>query len=101
MVQTLFNTVAGKKIALLGFAFKKDTNDTRESSAIYICRDLIEEQAEVHIYDPKVSKQQIYRDLGIEENHPLVHISSPAAEACENAHAFAVLTEWDLSLNPI
>ncbi|MFT6180160.1 MAG: UDPglucose 6-dehydrogenase [Paracoccaceae bacterium] len=95
MVQTLFNTVAGKKIALLGFAFKKDTNDTRESSAIYICRDLIEEQAEVHIYDPKVSKQQICRDLGIEADHPLVHISSSAAEACENAHAFAVLTEWD------
>jgi UDPglucose 6-dehydrogenase len=95
IVKTLFNTVAGKKIAMLGFAFKKDTNDTRESSAIYICRDLIEEQAEVHIYDPKVSSEQIYRDLGIEENHPLIHIADSAEEACEGAHALAVVTEWD------
>ncbi|MFT6864655.1 MAG: UDPglucose 6-dehydrogenase [Akkermansiaceae bacterium] len=95
IVQTLFNTVSGKKIAILGFAFKKDTNDTRESSAIYICRDLIEEQAEVHIYDPKVSKEKICRDLGIAEDHPLVHVSGSAVEACESAHALAVLTEWD------
>jgi len=95
MVQALFNTVSGKKIAILGFAFKKDTNDTRESSAIYICRDLLEEQAEVHIYDPKVPKSQICADIGVEENHPLVHVASSAAEACDNAHAFAVLTEWD------
>lgn len=95
IVKTLFNTVSGKKIAILGFAFKKDTNDTRESSAIYICRDLIEEQAEVHIYDPKVSKKQICRDLGIPEDHPLVHVAASAAEACKDAHALAVLTEWD------
>jgi UDPglucose 6-dehydrogenase len=95
MVQALFNTVSGKKIAILGFAFKKDTNDTRESSAIYICRDLLEEQAEVHIYDPKVPKSQICADIGVEENHPLVHVASSAAEACDNAHALAVLTEWD------
>ncbi len=95
IVQTLFNTVSGKKIAILGFAFKKDTNDTRESSAIYICRDLLEEQAEVHIYDPKVSKEKICHDLGVAEDHPLVHVSGSAAEACESAHALAVLTEWD------
>ena len=95
IVTTLFNTVAGKKIALLGFAFKKDTNDTRESAAIYICRDLIEEQAEVHIYDPKVSHQQICADIGIPEDHPGVHTHSSAEEACDKAHAVAVLTEWD------
>ncbi len=95
IVQTLFNTVAGKKIAILGFAFKKDTNDTRESSAISICQDLLEEQAEVHIYDPKVSKAQICADLGIQENHPLVHVAQTAEEACDSAHALAVLTEWD------
>lgn len=95
IVTTLFNTVAGKKIAILGFAFKKDTNDTRESSAIYICRDLLEEQAEIHIYDPKVSKAKICSDLGVKEDHPLVHISPSAEEACQDAHAFAVLTEWD------
>ncbi len=95
MVQTLFNTVAGKKIAILGFAFKKDTNDTRESSAIYICRDLLEEQAEIHIYDPKVTKAQICRDLGVEEDNPLVHIATSAEEASKDAHALAILTEWD------
>ncbi len=95
IVKTLFNTLAGKKIAILGFAFKKDTNDTRESSAIYICRDLIEEQAEVHIYDPKVPASQIYQDIGVEENHPLVHISNSAEDACLDAHALAVVTEWD------
>ena len=51
VVSTLFNTVSDKKIAVLGFAFKKDTNDTRESAAIYICQDLIDEQANVAIYD--------------------------------------------------
>lgn len=95
IVKTLFNTVSGKKIAILGFAFKKDTNDTRESAAIYICRDLLEEQAEVHIYDPKVSKKQICRDIGVAEDHPGVTVASSAAEACIDAHAFAVLTEWD------
>lgn len=95
MVTTLFNTVAGKKIAVLGFAFKKDTNDTRESAAIYICRDLLDEQAEIHIYDPKVSHKQICADLGIPEGHPGVHIHSSASDACANAHAVAVLTEWD------
>ena len=95
IVTTLFNTVAGKKIALLGFAFKKDTNDTRESAAIYICRDLLDEQAEVHIYDPKVSHQQICADIGIPEDHPGVHTHSSAEEACDSAHAVAVLTEWD------
>ena len=95
MVTTLFNTVAGKKITLLGFAFKKDTNDTRESAAIYICRDLLEEQAEVHIYDPKVSHQQICADIGVPEDHPGVHTHSSAAKACIGAHAIAVLTEWD------
>ena len=95
IVTTLFNTVAGKKIALLGFAFKKDTNDTRESAAIYICRDLLDEQAEVHIYDPKVSHQQICADIGIPEDHPGVHTHSSAEKACDSAHAVAILTEWD------
>ncbi|MDA7615056.1 UDP-glucose 6-dehydrogenase [Akkermansiaceae bacterium] len=95
IVTTLFNTVAGKKIALLGFAFKKDTNDTRESAAIYICRDLLDEQAEVHIYDPKVSHQKICADIGIPEDHPGVHTHSSAEESCDSAHAVAILTEWD------
>jgi UDPglucose 6-dehydrogenase len=54
IVRSLFNTVAGKKIAILGFAFKKNTGDTREAPAIYVCRDLLEEGAHITIYDPKV-----------------------------------------------
>jgi UDPglucose 6-dehydrogenase len=53
IVRALYNSVADKKIAVLGFAFKKDTNDTRESAAIFVCRDLIAEQARVTVYDPR------------------------------------------------
>ena len=63
IVQTLYNTVADKKIALLGWAFKKDTNDTRESAAIYVADDLINEEARLTVYDPKVSFSKILSDL--------------------------------------
>ena len=63
IVKTLFNTVSGKKIAFLGWAFKKDTNDTRESAAIYVADYLLNEQAEIVVYDPKVTAEQIYADL--------------------------------------
>src|SRR5690606_16663449 len=59
IVQTLFNTVSGKKIALLGWAFKKDTTDPRESAAIYVADYLLNEQAEVVVYDPKVRAAQM------------------------------------------
>lgn len=95
VLRTLFNTVSGKRIAVLGFAFKKDTNDTRESAAIYICKDLIEERAKVAIYDPKVDKEQICQDLEIEDTHPGVEHVASAAEAAAGAHALLVLTEWD------
>lgn len=95
IVRDFYNTVSGKKIAILGFAFKKDTNDTRETAAISICRDLLAENAEVHVYDPKVPADEIRRDvLGAGEN-PSLHIAASAAEACEKAHAVAVVTEWD------
>jgi UDPglucose 6-dehydrogenase len=95
ILASMFNTVSDKKIAVLGFAFKKDTNDTRESPAIYVCADLLEEQAEIAIYDPKVPAKQIYRDLGIDETHPGVEICSDAYAATKDAHAVVVLTEWD------
>ena len=95
VVSTLFNTVSDKKIAVLGFAFKKDTNDTRESAAIYICRDLIEEQANLAIYDPKVSESQIRQDLKLTEDKPYVTICADAYEATKDAHAVLILTEWD------
>lgn len=95
IVTTLFNTVAGKRIAIWGFAFKKDTNDTRESAAIYICRDLLAEQASLSIYDPKVSPEQIYRELGVQPDDERVTIHQSAPAAADGAHAVAVLTEWD------
>ncbi len=95
IISTMFNTVSDKKIAVLGFAFKKDTNDTRESAAIYVCKDLIEEQANVSIYDPKVPEAQIRRDLGLAEDATAVTICDDAYEATKNAHAVLILTEWD------
>ena len=95
VVSTLFNTVSDKKIAILGFAFKKDTNDTRESAAIYICQDLIDEQANVAIYDPKVSAKQIRQDLKVADESPPVTICDDAYEATQDAHAILILTEWD------
>lgn len=101
MVKKMYNTVSGKKIAIFGWAFKKDTNDTRESAAIYIADYLLSEQAEIVVYDPKVTEEQIYSDLNYlgtrsdEENRKLVKVVNSPKEACKDAHAIAVLTEWD------
>ena len=101
IVKTLFNTVSGKKIALLGWAFKKDTNDTRESAAIYVADYLLNEQAEIVVYDPKVTQEQILADLDYlgtrseEENRKLITVVNTAEAACTGAHAVAVMTEWD------
>jgi len=101
IVKTLYNTVSGKKIAFLGWAFKKDTNDTRESAAIYVADYLLNEQAEIVVYDPKVKTEQIYSDLDYlctrspEENRRLVTVVNTPQEACKDAHAITVLTEWD------
>ncbi len=95
VLRALFNTVTGKRIAVLGFAFKKDTNDTRESAAIYVCHDLLEERAAISIYDPKVTTAQICKDLAIESDHPNVEFATSAEQAAQGAHALLVLTEWD------
>ncbi|WP_194850498.1 nucleotide sugar dehydrogenase [Nonlabens antarcticus] len=101
IISTLYNTVNGKKIVLLGWAFKKDTNDTRESAAIYVADYLLSEQAELVIYDPKVTAEQIYADLDYlntrteEENRKLVTIVHDRTEIFNDAHAIAILTEWD------
>ena len=63
VIGALFNTVAMKKIAILGFAFKKNTGDTRESPTIYVSKYLLDEGAMLHIYDPKVPHKQIKMDL--------------------------------------
>lgn len=103
IIGCLFNTISGKRITLFGFAFKKDTGDTRESSAIYVSKYLLDEGAKLAIYDPKVSKRQIVSDL----RHPticdspemvdeLVTVEKDPYEACKESHAIAVCTEWDL-----
>ncbi|RXK56040.1 UDP-glucose 6-dehydrogenase [Oleiharenicola lentus] len=96
IVKALFNTVADKKIAVLGFAFKKDTNDTRESAAINVCRDLLSEHAKVCVYDPKVPADEIKVDvLGKGVENARLSIAKDAYEACAGAHAIAIVTEWD------
>ena len=109
IVKTLFNTVSDKHIAIWGWAFKKDTNDSRESAAIRVCRDLLREHARLFIYDPRVSEAKIREDLVqafadptghmhpadqrlIDENVSIVHDCYSAAD---QAHAIAVMTEWD------
>lgn len=101
IVKTLYNTVSDKKIALLGWAFKKNTNDTRESAAIYVADELLSEKAQVSVFDPKVKLTQMLNDiifLGTrtkEENELLLQSFNDPYEACKDAHAIAVLTEWD------
>ncbi|WP_179345056.1 nucleotide sugar dehydrogenase [Winogradskyella ursingii] len=101
LISTLYNTVSGKKIAMLGWAFKKDTNDTRESAAIYVADHLLNEQAEIAVYDPKVNQQRIQADLNYlntrteKENEELVTTFDDPYKAIEDAHAIAIMTEWD------
>jgi len=101
IIKTLFNTVNGKVIAFLGWAFKKDTNDTRESAAIYVADLLIDEQATVKVYDPKVSETQIIEDLNYlntrkeKKNKTYLKTESDPYIALKGADAIAVLTEWD------
>jgi UDPglucose 6-dehydrogenase len=101
VVDTLFNTITGKRIAVLGFAFKADTGDTRESAAITLIRDFQAEKALINIYDPQVDHAQIWTDLAeatpqtpLEAIKKQVTISSSALEACENAEAVVIATEW-------
>ncbi|MFN7775806.1 UDP-glucose 6-dehydrogenase [Flavobacterium sp.] len=101
IVSTLYNTISGKKIAFLGWAFKKDTNDTRESAAIYVADALMQEQAQIAVYDPKVEHPQVLSDLNYLEtrdaasNASLVTSFADPYTACQGAHAIAIMTEWD------
>ena len=101
IINCLYNTVSGKKIAILGWAFKKDTNDTRESAAIYVTDHLLNDHARVSVYDPKVPVKSIYSDLDNlksrdpEENGELLKVENDPYQACKDAHAVAIITEWD------
>ena len=108
ITKKLFGTLSGKKIVVLGFAFKSNTNDTRESAAIQICKNLIEEGAALFIHDPKVSEEQISRDLnlkpfslGDEKNKATLEnlggyweTINSLENAFTEADAVLVLTEW-------
>ncbi len=97
--QKLFGTITGKNIAILGFAFKANTNDTRESPAIEICKKLMQEGAYLNIYDPRVEKNQIEKDLGknyyqCNQNRGSWNNFDDLYLAVENVDALIILTEW-------
>ncbi|MDI6775533.1 MAG: nucleotide sugar dehydrogenase [Verrucomicrobiota bacterium] len=91
MIGAMFNTVAGKRIALFGFAFKPDTADTRDSPAIGIARALLDERAEAVITDPR-ALDNARRELA---NDARVRFESDPYRAAEGAHAVALLTDWE------
>ncbi len=108
IAKKLFGTLSGKKIVILGFAFKANTNDTRESAAIRICKNLLEEGALLYIHDPKVTKKQIAFDLGSEPNQELFTTNNQNRDLVSswnfisdidncfiNADAVVILTEWE------
>jgi UDPglucose 6-dehydrogenase len=110
VIESMFNTISGKHIAILGFAFKKDTGDTRETPAIDVCKGLIGDGGNLNIYDPQVSKKQMLGDLStpkFEWDHPAfrqattsaiekqVETYADAYAAAKGSHAICILTEWD------
>ena len=98
IVKKMFGTISSKKIAILGFSFKANTNDTRESPAINICQKLLEEGAFLKIYDPKVKENQIIKELGLNENHKGDRewdYSNEIYETFKDVDAALFLTEWN------
>ena len=104
IVSSMFNTITGKKIAILGYAFKADTGDVRETPSMFVVRDLLEEQAKIHIYDPQVTREEMWSEMNYtchinHDNTPKldesITTSTSAYAACEGAHAVCTLTEWD------
>ena len=99
MVKSMFNSVTGKKIAIFGFAFKKDTGDTRETASAFVCRDLLDEGAKLWVYDPQVSRETMFTEfkytLSLEPDENAIVTATDAYAAAEGSHAIAILTEWD------
>jgi UDPglucose 6-dehydrogenase len=104
MVNSMFNTVTGKKIAIFGFAFKKDTGDTRETASAFVMRDLLDERAKLSVYDPQVKREVMLEEFNYTLNlteatfpgfDSYITTASSAMEAATGAHAIACLTEWD------
>ncbi|MCJ1462793.1 UDP-glucose 6-dehydrogenase 1 [Pseudocyphellaria aurata] len=100
IISCLFHNLTDKKIAVLGFAFKKDTSDTRESPAITLVRNFVAERAQVAIYDPQVKEPQIWTEL-VNDGGDLTNlkqsigICDTAYAACAGADAVVIVTEWD------
>ena len=101
IISNLYGNVNGKIISFLGWAFKKDTNDSRESAAIYIADLLSEEKAKIKVFDPKVTASQMQSDLNYlntrseEENSVNLITETNPYEALEGSHAAVIITEWD------
>ena len=103
IVKKLFGTICNKKLGILGFAFKANTNDTRESSAITICRELLLEGAHLNIYDPKVKPEQIEKDLEVKQNLTRKNSDFEGSwtfkdniQSCtDEVDAVIIMTEWD------
>lgn len=93
MLDTMFSTLSGKKIAVFGFAFKKNTSDTRDSAAIHVVRQLLEERALVSVWDPIVDPKQILKELGGTVEGLKIE-TSPYACAM-GVHAIVIMTDWD------
>jgi len=96
MLTSMFNTLAGKKISLFGFAFKANTGDTRESPAIFIAKRLVEEKAELVITDPEALQNARIDLKNIDGKVSFIEDPYVAAAGC---HAIALVTEWDLYKN--
>lgn len=100
VVSTMFNTVTAKRIAILGFAFKKDTGDTRETASAYVCKDLCDEQANLVVYDPKVKQADMVYELKYcgtsqESIDRFITREADVYKAAADSHALCILTEWD------
>eukprot|EP00210_Caulerpa_lentillifera_P005655 g5408.t1 len=99
VVSSMFNTLTDKKLAVFGFSFKKNTSDTRFSPAIDVCHGLMNDGAQLAIYDPKVSEKQIRKDLFPDKielaDAKQVEVVTSPYEACKDADAICLLTDWD------
>lgn len=104
IVSTMFNTITGKKLAIFGFAFKKDTGDTRETASAYVMRDLLDEQSILSVYDPKVTRKDMFAEFNYTLNvntttYKDLESSIITAEdpytAAQGSHALVIMTEWD------
>jgi UDPglucose 6-dehydrogenase len=104
VVHKMFSTVTGKKLAMLGYAFKKDTGDVRETPSMFVLHDLLQEEAQVHVYDPRVKRGDMLREFDVtcgvnydttpQLDRLVVTALDPYA-ACEGAHAVLLMTDWD------